>query len=190
MLPYAPFQCEPVADRPRALIVQHESKRASVSVASGRPEFELAAGTASIHDVADVMRGPGHDHWRIETSVFTIRWPAGFAVWSSAKAPGFDLLGPHDTMVYLQGPVLAERVPPLTQMVAAGQNMVESGNDWVEVQYEDEGVAWRQKHRLVTLENYRMLVTAQGPADYFALADAAAREVAESLERFQAEESD
>jgi hypothetical protein len=190
VVPYAPFQCESVADRPRALIVQHESMGACVSVESGRPEFELAAGTASIHDVADVMRGPAGDHWRIETTVFMIRWPAGFAVWSSAKAPGFDLLGPHDTMIYLQGPVPAERVPPVEQMVAADQTMVEAGSDWVEVQYEHEGIAWRQKHRLVPLENYRMLVTAQGPAEHFAPADEAARQIAESLERFRSEESE
>lgn len=182
VLPYAPFQCEQVAER--VLLVQHESKRARVSFESGRPEVEDGA---SIHDVADLIRGPNHDHWRIETTVFTIRWPTGFALWSSAQAPGFDLLGPHDTMIYLQGPVLAARVPEPEEMIGAGQTVLGHDRDWVELAYDHDGVAWRQKHRVAELEDYRVLVTAQGPAERFGPADAAAQEMALSLRRFQAE---
>ena len=172
------------------LIVQHDLKGASVSVESGRPEFELAEGTASIHDVADVMRGPmattGGSKQACSRS-------AGLPGSPSGRRPKrrASITRPRRHHDLLQGPVLAERVPPPEQMVGPDQTLLGHGSDWVELEYQHEGVAWRQTHRVVAgIEEYRVLVTAQGPAEHFPLADVAARQVAESLQRFRTEESE
>lgn len=182
VLPYAPFQCE--CPGSAQIVVMHDSRQARIDVASGKPILELAPGTEAVHEVADLLRGPEGDHWRIETSVFTIRWPTGFALWSSAQAPGFDLLGPDQTMIYLQGPILAARLPALADMHAPEQAAVAIGENWIELGYEHEGRAWRQRHIVAALDEYRLVVTGQGPEEHFDAVSSAVQEVAESVLRY------
>jgi hypothetical protein len=76
LLPLAPFRFERVAGRPRSLLAEHLGeegvRRATLDFGGARPSVELAAGTARLEDVLDLLPGPGLDHWRIETSVFTV----------------------------------------------------------------------------------------------------------------------
>ena len=180
ILPYAPFACERLGED--VIVVSHETRRARIAFASGTPVIELGEGTESIHQVADIVRGPGWNHWRIETTVFTLRWPAGFALWSSGQAPGFDLLGPAQTMIYLQGPVLASRLPPLADMHAADQSVIAQGETWVELAYEHEGAEWRQRHQIAALGEYRLVLTGQGPEAEFPFVRSALEEVTASVQ--------
>jgi hypothetical protein len=145
------------------------------------PRFGLGEGTASLEAVLDLQVGPSHAHWRIEIAVFSTRWPDGFIVVSEPKPPGFYLRGPNEGLIYLQGPFPRERLPALTAMAAPGQTIRGHGEDWVELSYEHDGVAWVQRHRLVDFEGNALVVTSQSPESGAEITDVAAEQVASSL---------
>jgi hypothetical protein len=140
--------------------------------------------------VLNLVEGPKQDHWRIETAAFTVRWPEGLVLQSNPTPPGFDLLGPEETHIYVsvQGPILRSRLPALDAMAAPGQHVRRQGQSprwsWVELEYQHEGQPWRQKHHLVDLAGRVCLVTAQAPEAWFGPAEAAGGAVADSLEPF------
>lgn len=119
LLPLAPFRFEQLSNSPRSITAWHfaasGTRQATVSLDGDPPAIELADGTARLDEVLGLLEGPDLDHWRIETTVFSIRWPEGFAFQSSPEAtpPGFDLHGPEGTLLYLQGPLPPSRLPAL-----------------------------------------------------------------------------
>src|SRR5262249_2669766 len=151
------------------------------------PAVELGQGTTALEEVLDLLEGPGWDHWRIETTVFTARWPESFAL-TSAPTPGppFDLHGPDGAFLFTQGPFAVGRLPALTEMAAPGQTVLRHGRSpmggWVELEYLHDGAPWRQTHRVVEHGGgYALVVTAQAPERWATLTDAAAEEFATSL---------
>ena len=154
LLPRAPFWLERVPGRRRTVLARHDhpagSRQAVVTVGGEAPGVELAAGTAALAEVLDLLPGPGWDHWRIETTVFTARWPESFAL-ASAPSPGppFDLHGPGGALLWVQGPVLLDRLPAPPAMAGAGQRVRRHGwssrGGWVELAYDRDGVPWRQR---------------------------------------------
>ncbi len=120
--------------------------------------------TGVVADVFDVLEGaaePGsthgarYDDWRVETSVFSICWPEDFALQSlpGTTPPVFELVGPEESRITIQGPLPGSRLPRLQEMVAPGQTLlrvtrVEAG-PMVEAAYSHEGEAWRQLHCVV-----------------------------------------
>jgi hypothetical protein len=192
LVPLAPFLIERPAGRPWPLVATHEGpgevKRAILSFpANNLPDFEFAEGTTSLGDVLDISQGPDLDHWRVETSVFTCRWPDGFAL-ASAPSPGppFDLHGPGGSLVFVQGPFGLTRLPPIDRMVGPEQTVFRSGSSprggWVELGYEHGGVPWRQTHRVVEDgRGFALVVTSQAPEQWARPVEQAAEVVAASL---------
>jgi hypothetical protein len=197
LVPLAPYAIDRVHDRPNGVRVRHESPdglREALLVFGGNlPDVELGKGTQALEAVLDLQEGPHLDHWRVETTVFICRWPEGFALTSPAS-PGtpFELHGPDGALVYVQGPVRVDRLPPLNEMVGPGQSVRRYGRTarggWVELEYEHEGERWRQTHRVLEdTSGYALVVSAQAPVGAAGLAEAAAEEVAASLAPYEGE---
>jgi hypothetical protein len=193
LLPLAPFRFEQVPGRPWSVVATHQKpdglKRAVLTFGGKNlPDVELGEGTASLEEVLDLCEGPDRDHWRVETTVFTIHWPQGFALESSADPgpPGFYLHGPDATLLYVQRAFPRGRVPAPAAMAGPGQAVRRHGNTWVELEYLHEGTAWRQTHWVVDLlRDHACVVSVQAPERWAGLAEATAAEVAVSLEPFQ-----
>lgn len=170
------------------------------------PAVSLGEGTSGLGDVLDLIPGAGHDHWRIETTVFTARWPESFSPASPPPGPGmpspFDLHGPEGSLIYVQGPLPRRQVRSLARMAAPGQAIRRHGRSsgrswwplrgdrhpgwsWVELGYLHEGAPWRQVYRLCDLgRGDACLVTAQSPERWADLTAQAAEELALSITRF------
>lgn len=108
----------------------------------------------------------------METSVFTVGWPAGFDVVSSEPGgpSAFDFLSKNGALLYVQGPLAQARVPKLEAMAAPGQQIVDRGThgagDWVELTYEHDGRTYWQRHTTVRWTPETLLVlTAQAEAE-------------------------
>ena len=138
-MPHAPFRFERMDGEPSVLRVirftPHGAREARIAIHAGEAEWELGEGTARLEDVADLFRGTAyahwtagaaHDHWRVETSVLTVRWPDGFALASTPSAPPpFDLEGEGGMRIWIQGPLPEKAVPPPQRMGAPEQQVVE-----------------------------------------------------------------
>jgi hypothetical protein len=190
LLPHAPFRFERVPGRPRSVVAFHSaagmSRTAALTCEGARPAVDLGEATNDLGEVLDLLPGLALDHWRVETTVFTARWPEGFAVESSAKPPGFFLRAPEGALIHIQGPLPRARLPALTAMVGPGQKVRRHGHapswSWVELEYAHEGAPWKQTHRVLDSgTDYTCVVTAQCPQQLSALVEAAADEVAGSL---------
>jgi hypothetical protein len=182
LLPRAPFWLEQVGG-PRTLLVEHNNaaglKRATLRLDESPPGVDLDEGTTSLQELLDLLPGPGLDHWQIETTVFTLPWPDGFAVQSSPDPPGFDLLGADNTLVYVQGPFDRTDLPAPRAMAATDQTIVRHGPTWVDLAYTDGGKRWRQTHRVVDLgEGVVLVVTSQAPEKLASVAEKAGEAVA------------
>src|SRR5438445_1255340 len=125
LLPGAPFRFERVPHRPRLILVEHRTadgpRRAMLDFDD--PAVELAEGTSRLEEVLEFTEGPNFDHWRMVTSVYSVRWPEGFAVGSTTDPPGFDFIGPNGTLIYLQGPFDCSHVPPFEEMASPEQQI-------------------------------------------------------------------
>jgi hypothetical protein len=77
LIPFAPFRLEQSGHGPRSIVAEYHAaggtRRAVVHLEGGSPEVELGEGVESLDEVLSLMEGPDHDHWRIETTVFTAR---------------------------------------------------------------------------------------------------------------------
>lgn len=186
LLPEAPFRFERVPHQTRLVLVEHSSqvgpKRAMLDFTADVPTIKLGEETERLEDVLELLEGPDSDHWRIETTVYSIRWPDGFAVCSSAEPPGFDLAGPNGTLISLQGPFDIERLPLLVDMAGPGQSIHQLGSTWVELNYLQDRQPWRQTHRLIEFGTDVVVVSSQSPVEWDALVNTSAIIVAESLE--------
>jgi hypothetical protein len=201
LMPLAPFQFQRVPGQPRSIVVQHflddGVREATVTLSDDGTSYkhELGANTQQLADVVEVIEGAAfpdwphgakHSHWRVETSVHSIAWPEAFALVSADAPPVFDLVGPDESQIWVQGPVAAEKVPPLDQMRGEGQTIDRqatcTGGALVELVYEHEGEPWRMFHVLV--DRYAggvAIVSAQTPETHAELVRAAVEEVATSL---------
>jgi hypothetical protein len=164
-------------------------KRATLSFPEvGNPRWDLGPGTASLAEVLDLIEGPAQVYWTIETTLYSVRWPADFTFYSSGarQPPVFELHGPENTLLWIQGPLSIDKLPEPHNLVAPGQTLQRegelSGTRWVELAYTHEGVAWRQRHYLaVSWPDAFVLLTAQYREPQAELAELAAEEMVATL---------
>lgn len=102
----------------------------------------------------------------------------------------FDLVGPDQELIYVQGPFQTERLPGLEDMRAPEQQLTAlgstNGRQWVEFAYEYEACAWMQRHYVIPLNsNETLVVTMQTPQEHASRSIAAADAIAQTLEPFQ-----
>lgn len=101
--------------------------------------------------------------WRIENSVYSAAWPDGFQVVSTQAFPGFELLGPEQEYVSIQGPAANAALPRVQDAVGPGQTVVASGDDWLELSYAHDGASWIQRVvRVQLIPDAFVLVIGQG----------------------------
>lgn len=191
VVPVWPYRVELVASDPGALLVTRTNPvRQSVVVRGGRenPVADLGEGVEALDDVAQVMRGPEEREWRIETSLYSVSWPAGFALEPPADdgQSVFDLHGPDQSLIWVQGPFDRADLPDIEALAAPGQTLAgvasQGGVEAVELAYDHDGVAWNQRHYLVPFAGAQVLaVTAQAPASQVDLFRQASAEVAASV---------
>ena len=188
VLPRAPYRLAQRAEGGVALEIRHGEREVVLLLRQGARSFTLGPGVTEVGQVVDVSDGPAHDHWRIETSVFSARWPDGFVLASSPDGSSmFDLFGPDDALMFLQGPFALERLPPLERLAAPGQAMVgigvTSGVPFVELSYTHDGTPWRQWHHRIEHATTAVVLTTQVPLAHASAAHAASELLIGSLVR-------
>jgi hypothetical protein len=141
-------------------------KRVQITFADSGPRILLGEGATKVEEVIQVSEGPNSNQWVIETPAFHATWPEGLDLRSPlASKTRFDLLGPDDAIMFVQGPVPNRNI--LDEMAADGQTEVgrgktPSGQEWIELGYEFGGVEWRQRHYTrVASRSVAFVVTAQ-----------------------------
>jgi hypothetical protein len=116
----------------------------------------------AVPGIVDVVPGPDHPFWVIETSNFDVAWPSGFSIESTADP--YCLAGEGETSITVQGPV---HVADPDKLVGAGQTVIDrremgQGVRVLELAYEHEGESWWQGIYLYPRKNDRVLIfTAQ-----------------------------
>jgi hypothetical protein len=193
LAPFTPCRLEQLAGPPPAVRAFHHgpegTREAVLRFGGEEPTVELAPGTSSLREVIEVVEGPAGDHWRIETNVFSIPWPAAFAFESSGERtpPVFYLRGPDDALVYVQGPFPPEKRPGLADLAAPGQTVHRqgetAGSHWVELDYIHDGRPWRQRQYLVSPwpSAHFVLVSTQAREEHAELTARAADEIASRI---------
>jgi hypothetical protein len=121
-------------------------------------------------DIVDVADGADVPYWLIETSVFGVRWPAGFTVESpqdGSDSTPFYLQGPGRTTIFPQGPVPSARLADPDALVAPDQTVLarrseDSGVAAIELSYVHDDEPWWQGHWTIPCRPAHLLVlTAQ-----------------------------
>jgi hypothetical protein len=175
ILPLAPFEYRQSTDDDHLLLLSHTTssttKQATLRAYDDGYRVELAPNTASFDEVADLAPSAHAGAWLIETSMFAVSWPHDFAFVSPVDAGNpsvFDLIGPDNALIYVQGPFVTTRLPALTDMGAPGQAITATGTTnerpWVELAYEHDSVTWFQRHYVIPFSSNRALVvTMQTP---------------------------
>ncbi len=143
-------------------------------------------------DVVDSTDGLDVPYWLIETSIFRVRWPAGFTV-DSPRDPGdgtpFYLQGPGGAAIFPQGPVAQARLADPDALVAPDQTVLvrqvgDSGIASIELSYSHDGEAWWQAHWKVPFgADNLVIITAQSLLTGSAQTREAAETVVASFER-------
>ncbi|MCY2969014.1 MAG: hypothetical protein NT069_36215, partial [Planctomycetota bacterium] len=101
--------------------------------------------------------------------IFSIRWPGGFTLESTAEfPPPFELVGEEDARLWIQGPVEHAILPPLAEMKTEDQTITAISNcgehPLVEMAYELDGQQWRMFHVVVKRNPvYSVVVSGQAP---------------------------
>ncbi|HSE24504.1 MAG TPA: hypothetical protein VLB68_22740 [Pyrinomonadaceae bacterium] len=157
IIPIPPFEISRSSELEIPLLVKREGSSIVIRHDSDQVDSELV----------EVSVGPD-EPWRLVTSLYKLAWPRDFAIVSSPTPdvpPGFDLLGPGWSLVYLQGPFASERVKHGEHLAAPGQKMIENRvfatieRAWFE--YRFEGEDYFQVHHLVELEGRVLMITLQ-----------------------------
>jgi hypothetical protein len=130
--------------------------------------------------------------WQVTTPAYRVDLPQGYVVKSTVPAAPwpFEYHGIEERdggMIVMRGPLRGARVPPPPALVAAGQEQVDEDlacqTPWVEVEYQRQGVTWRQRHLYAVLaQETVVLVSAQAPVQTAATIMADALRVASSVE--------
>jgi hypothetical protein len=137
------------------------------------PEVLLSAGVGDAAEVAEPVRAAADREWSVRAGPYELPWPAGTVVRSTT--PGtpwpFELHlvgGDEDAMLMVRGPLEQDAVPAPPQLVAPGQELIDSGvtgtTIWTELAYGVDGRRWWQRHEWVPLDDLVVIVTAQAPA--------------------------
>jgi hypothetical protein len=142
-------------------------------------------------DVVDVADGLNVPYWLIETSIFRVRWPAGFTVDSPEDAGDgtpFYLQGPRQATIFPQGPVASARLADRDALVAPDQTVLARRTDGngvaaIELSYSHDNELWWQAHWTIPYQADQLVViTAQSPLASSEQARVAAETVVASLE--------
>lgn len=183
-MPYAPYRLLQVPGEPRAVIAQYVGvwgrRRAKVSISENGENFTRSRVGITLFPktVADVFPGAARphiagqaqsDHWRIDCEIFSIRWPEGFTLESTAEfPPPFELVGDEDARLWIQGPVQQEILPSLAEMKTEDQTITAIStcgeHPLVEMAYEFDGQQWLMIHVVVNRDPvYSVVVSGQAP---------------------------
>jgi hypothetical protein len=174
----APFQLS--ADREGLLTVALAGKT-SISI---RSDQTVDAARAVALETADVVDGPNWPTWWLQTHPYRVPLPIGWTAHASGSVDpsAFDLVGPHDSLLFIQRP---RRVPPLDELVAPGQRAVDRGSlpggDWITVQYPHEGFNYLQRHVRVPLGPTMAVVTLQSREDVFSIVEPVQRFLVDAI---------
>jgi len=184
LIPLAPYRLEQVPGDRRSLLVKHSGVWGTRAVLVTIPpeggevirRVGLTLVTRGVVDVIpaaerpDLVTGPSDSDWRIECELFSVRWPELFALESSeAFPPPFDLVGPGDSRLWVQGPVRESERPTLEELATPDQQLVSTttlgGRVLVELGYELDGEPWRMFHVIVDRgDGWTFFVSGQGLA--------------------------
>ena len=141
-----------------------EARGAYVRFRDDAVDLSLAPGTGEVGEVATFQRGPDLDHWRLDTVLFSVRWPRGLALASPGPevSSPFDLYGPEGALVFVQGPYPAGQVPAPAALRAPGQVLlrtgITNGHAWAEFGYETGEQRWVQRQCPLALSDGRVLL--------------------------------
>lgn len=122
------------------------------------------------NDVVDVGGGFDVPYWLIETSIFSVQWPAGFTVNSPQDAGDgtpFYLQGQGEAAIFMQGPVLRSRLSDPDALVAPGQSVLSRRSDdngvaSIELTYLHDDEQWWQAHWMMPCQaDHFVVITAQ-----------------------------
>jgi hypothetical protein len=192
LVPIWPYNFKRSPHTPDSVTVSHwagESAQIATVTGTGDAPAVVLTDVETVGQVVDVLQGPNERVWRIETSPYSVKWPEGFEIDSppagDSSSP-FHLWGPDNSLIYLQGPLNRDRIPPLTELAGPGQTILaqqrDSAFDAVDLAYQHDGADWRQSHHLVPFTDDRVLIiTAQTPATHANLTRQAAEIVARSV---------
>ena len=157
IIPIPPFEISRASALDVPLTVAREGSCFVINDVSGQVDSELV----------ELSVGPD-EPWRLVTSLYTLSWPKDFAIVSSPTPdvpPGFDLVGPDQSLLYLQGPFASERVKHGELLAALGQKMIENrvlgSIERVWFEYRFEGEDYFQVHHLIGLEERVLMITLQ-----------------------------
>jgi hypothetical protein len=193
LLPVTPCRFEQLSASGPALRALHCDKgrthRAVLHFGAGEPYIQLAPGTASLKEVAEISPGPAVESWRIETSLFSHAWPKSFTVESlgNIDPPLYHFDGPEEALIEVQGPFTADKLALMGNFSAPGQEVVRqgktAGHTWYELAYEHDSRPWRQRQYVVAArpDGAFVVVSAQAPKSQAAPLAAAADEIASSF---------
>jgi hypothetical protein len=168
----------------RSLLVQHTGVWGTRSIvvtlpAEGTATIRRVGGTLITRGVVDVLTPAqrpdltfpsADDGWRIECELFSVRWPRQFALESSPVfPPPFDLVGPDESRLWIQGPVKAADCPTLEELATPDQTRLGTrtlaGRTAVELGYDLDGQPWRMVHVIVERgDGWTFFASGQGPA--------------------------
>ena len=154
--------------------------------ATVEPGESVTNAAAEAVGVADVTAGPAWPAWWLETHLYRVPIPVGWTAHASGSTDPsvFDLVGPHDSMIYVQMP---RHVLPIDDMVAPGQKVLDRGasaaGEWIAVSYTEGGQGYVQRHTLVRVEAVAAVVTLQCPTEAFSLVAPTHEFVADSCSR-------
>lgn len=130
---------------------QATQKQVQVILSDAGNRLSLGQGVAKAEEVIQVAEGPDTRKWIIETPIFRTAWPNGLDLrFPLASKTRFDLVGPDNTLIFVQGP--ARFQPQLLDTMAAegqakaGRGKTSSGHEWIELSYEAQGTKWQQRH--------------------------------------------
>jgi hypothetical protein len=184
LIPLTPYRCEQLPEDSRSLLVQHTGVWGTRSIvvtlpAEGTATIRRVGGTLITRGVVDVLTPAqrpdltfpsADDGWRIECELFSVRWPRQFALESSPVfPPPFDLVGPDESRLWIQGPVKAADCPTLEELATPDQTRLGTrtlaGRTAVELGYDLDGQPWRMVHVIVERgDGWTFFASGQGPA--------------------------
>lgn len=181
VVPYPPFR----ATRYGQDVAIEAQGKALVLTAGGGSV--VASPPDAVGVVADVEVESASGDWRLQTSLYSCAWPSPYVLHSTPDFPGFDLVGPNGELVFVQGPLKADRVPELEHAVSPGQRLIGTGTlawscRWIDVACEHDGTHWRQRLLQVPYgDDAFVLVTGQATEEFAGAAAEAANLSATTL---------
>lgn len=140
-------------------------------------------------ELCTVEPGTRQGAWRIEASGFACVWPIGFALVADPDSISpFLLLGPGESMIWINGPLERGRAMPIEKLAAPEQRVREVAEAAggvaarLDLDYEEEGERWWQRRYVIewaASEGRVVIVSAQARP----LEEPAVRAAVELVER-------